>query len=127
MLIVLDSTNKYDFIMATYALVVDNKFACTFQYPTDGNEVIERNTAALKSNPKVALITEEPQLEKINRYSLTINNEIIAEFSHVKDEFGGPLAEMVNAALQSDPIVVDITGKDIPEVDSIYDGTNFNI
>lgn len=127
MLIVLDNTNQHDFIMATYALVVDNKFACIFQYPTDGNEVLERNTAALKSNPKVALITEEPQLEKINRYSLTINDEVIAEFSHVKDEFGGPLAEMVNAALQSDPIVVDITGKDIPEVDSIYDGTNFNI
>ena len=127
MLIVKNLINQHDFIMGPYALVVDNKFACLFEYPVDGNEIIERNTALLRSNPKIALITEEPQLEKINRYSLSIDNEVVGEFSHVKNEFGGPHAEMVNAALQSDPVVVDITGQDIPEVDSIYDGTNFNI
>lgn len=127
MLIVKNLINQHEFTMATYALVVDNKFACTFKYPVDGNEILEKNTAALKSNPKIALITEDPQLEKINRYSLTIDSEYVSEFSHVKNEFGGPDAEMVNAALQSDPVVVDITGQDIPEVDSIYDGTNFNI
>ena len=110
----------------TYALVVDNKFACIFEYPSEGNEIIEKNTAALKSNPKVVLITEEPQLEKINRYSLTINDEIVAEFSHIKDEFGGPLAEMTNAALQSDPQVVDLTGIDMPTIGDTWDGTTFH-
>jgi hypothetical protein len=127
MLIVKNLVNQKEFIMSPYALVVDNKFACLFEYPVDGNEIIERNTALLRSNPKIALITEEPQLEKINRYSLSIDNEVVGEFSHIRDEFGSPLSEMINAALQSDPIIVDLTNKDIPEIDSVYDGTNFNI
>jgi len=127
MLIVKNLINQNEFVMNPYALVVDNKFACLFEYPIDGNEIIERNTALLKSNPKIALITEEPQLEKINRYSLSVNDEVVGEFSHVKDEFGSPLSEMINAALQSDPIIVDLANKDVPEIDSVYDGTNFNI
>lgn len=113
--------------MATYALVVDGKFACIFEYPSEGNDIIEENTAYLKNNPKIVLNTEEPLFEKINRYSLIINNEKVGEFSNVKDEFGGPFAEMVNAALQSDPVVIDITGQEIPELDAIYDGNNFHI
>jgi hypothetical protein len=113
------------FKMVSYALVVDNKFACIFQYPLEGNQIIENNTAALKSNPKITLSSEEPLLEKINRYSLIINDEVVGTFSHIKDEFGGALAEMINAALQSDPFVVDITGLDTPSMGDMWDGTKF--
>lgn len=113
------------FTMVSYALVIDNEFACTFEYPLEGNQIIENNTAALKSNPKITLSTEEPVFEKINRYSLSIDNEIVGIFSYIKDEFGGPLAEMTNAALQSDPQVVDLTGLDTPTMGDTWDGTSF--
>ena len=113
------------FTMVSYALVIDNEFACTFEYPLEGNQIIENNTAALKSNPKIMLSTEEPVFEKINRYSLSIDNEIVGTFSHIKDEFGDPLAEMINAALQSDPHVVDLTGIDMPTMGDTWDGTSF--
>ena len=71
---------------------------------------------------------EEPLLEKINRYSLIIDNEVVGTFSHIKDEFGGPLAEAINAALQSDPTVVDITEIDLPSepYNWTWDGTTFS-
>jgi hypothetical protein len=116
------------FTMVSYALVVDNKFACFFKYPLEGNQIIENNTVALKSNPKITLSNEEPLLEKINRYSLIIDSEIIGTFSHIKNEFGGPLAEAINAALQSDPTVVDITEIDLPSepYNWTWDGTTFS-
>jgi hypothetical protein len=113
------------FTMVSYALVIDNEFACIFKYPLEGNQIIENNTAALKSNPKITLSNEEPLFEKINRYSLIIDNEVVGTFSHIKDEFGGPLAEMINAALQSDPHVIDITGMNTPTMGDTWDGTNF--
>jgi len=116
---------KPAFKLVSYALVVDNEFACIFQYPLEGNEIIENNTAALKSNPKITLSNEEPLFEKINRYSLIIDNEIVGIFSHIKDEFGNPVTEMINAALQSDPQVIDMTGLDTPTMGDIWDGTSF--
>jgi len=113
------------FKMISYALVIDNEFACIFQYPLEGNQIIENNTAALKSNPKIILSNEEPLFEKINRYSLVIDNEVVGTFSYIKNEFGGPLAEMINAALQSDPFVIDITELDTPNMGDIWDGTKF--
>ena len=116
------------FKMVSYALVVDNKFACIFQYPLEGNQIIENNTAALKSNPKITLSSEEPLLEKINRYSLIINDEVVGTFSHIKDEFGNPLAEAINAALQSDPAVVDVSNIDLPSepYNWVWNGTTFS-
>ena len=111
--------------MVSYALVVNNEFACIFKYPLEGNQIIENNTAALKSNPKIILSNEEPLFEKINRYSLILDNEVVGTFSHIKDEFGGPLAEMINAALQSDPLVIDITEIEEPNMGDIWDGTSF--
>jgi len=113
------------FKMVPYALVINNEFACIFQYPLEGNQIIENNTAALKSNPKIILSNEEPLFEKINRYSLIIDNEVVGTFSHIKDEFGGPLAEMINAALQSDPFVIDMTEIEEPNMGDIWDGTSF--
>jgi hypothetical protein len=113
------------FTMVSYALVIGNEFACIFEYPLEGTQIIESNTAALKSNPKITLSNEEPVFEKINRYSLIIDNEVVGTFSHIKDEFGGPVAEMINAALQSDPQVIDMTGLDTPTMGDIWDGTKF--
>jgi hypothetical protein len=112
--------------MVSYALVINNEFVCIFEYPLEGTQSIEKNTAALKSNPKITLDNEGPFFEKINRYSLIIDNEVVGTFSHIKDEFGGPLAEMINAVLQSDPQVIDITGIDTPTMGDTWDGTAFH-
>lgn len=107
-----------------YALVVDSKFASEFRFPSIGTEDVERTTAILQSNPKIVITPESP-FNNVNKYNLIINNEVVGSINYINDGDFQPDPKMINAALQSDPTFVDITGLNTPEVGDVWDGTNF--
>jgi hypothetical protein len=110
-----------------YALVVDGKFACEYRYPSIGTEEVERVTATLQSNPKV-VITEDSPSNNVNTYNLLINEEVVGQIHYVENADIIPDPQMINAALQSDPTVVDITEIDLPSepYNWTWDGTTFS-
>jgi hypothetical protein len=106
-----------------YALVVNGKFACEYRYPSMGNELVERTTAILQSNPKV-VITDDSPIDNVNTYNLFIGKELAGQIYFIdKSDLGAP--EMINAALKSNPIIIDMTGLDMPLIDDLWDGTTF--
>lgn len=107
-----------------YALVVDGKFACEYRYPSIGTEEVERVTAILQSNPKV-VITEDSPSNNVNTYNLLINEEVVGQIHYIENADIVPDPQMINAALQSNPTIVDISGLDTPSMGDTWDGTNF--
>lgn len=65
---------------------------------------------------------------KMRRYALIVDGEYVTSIVYPETREGSNDLEIINAALQSNPTVVDITGKKIPPSASgwLWDGTNFN-
>jgi hypothetical protein len=109
-----------------YALVVNGEFACELKYPSQGNNDVEKTTAILQSNPKVVFISEEVNSYNISTYNLIIDDEVVDKFRYINSGNAIPDPQMVNAALKSDPTIVDITDIDYnPEPGWKWDGTVF--
>lgn len=110
----------------TYALIINGEFACQYKHPSEGPAGAERITAILQSDPKIILAEGMPDEYGINTYNLLIENETVGQIFYHTDPSIVVNPEMINAALQSDPTIVDITDIDPqPQVGWLWDGNTF--
>jgi hypothetical protein len=65
---------------------------------------------------------------KFYQYALIVDGEFAVSIIYPESMEGNPSVELINAALQSNPVVVDVTGKYLPPPASgwTWDGTKFN-
>jgi hypothetical protein len=109
-----------------YALVIDNEFACEYRHPKTGTEEIDKIVSILSSSPKIR-ITEESPINNLNKYELLIDEDVVGEIFYVNEQDIVPSPSMINAALQSDPQIVDITDLDPkPQPGWLWDGEVFS-
>ena len=109
-----------------YALVVNGEFACELRYPSQGTQDVEKTTAILQSNPKIVFVSEGVDPYNVNTYNLLIDDEVVGKFHYINSGNAVPDPQMINAALKSDPTVVDFTEIDPkPEPGWTWDGTVF--
>lgn len=108
-----------------YALIVDGAFASEYLYPSVGSYTVEKTTAILQSNPKVVISSNSPS-NNINFYNLLIDDKIVGQIYYPESGDIIPDPLVINGALQSDPVIVDITGLETPSIGDIWDGTSFS-
>jgi hypothetical protein len=91
-------------LVYSYALFVDNEFACVFYFPATGDDYTDRTTAALQSNPTITLDADS-DIPNTYKYSVHVEGEYVGPLYLLKEIERYPV-ERTNAALQSNPKVV---------------------
>ena len=90
--------------LQSYALFTNDEFAAVLHYPSEGGEQFVAMTAALKSNPKIVLDTNN-SVDKVNKYDVFVEEDYAGYLFIIKDYPGFDLSNL-HQALHNDPKVV---------------------
>lgn len=111
-----------------YALFNNSEFSTILYYPSEGSEQFSMITAALQSNPTIA-VYQDNDIPTTNKYSVLVEDDYAGSLNILKTGVNSDYLDLLHNSLQNNPTVVYIDLDILPEINTkwSYDGTSLTL